>query len=184
MILSSIVLSLPAAQGRSGSTSSSLNATIWVSIAGIAVSGVVGPQLTSWATRRADRKQFNRDQNAKRRDDLRTLLDEAAVLLASGATNLRLIRENSSNDSPDQDDLSDWLSKVFPMGQRLRLRLPESDPVVKAYDNVREALIETQDTPGDIEAQITNFEQKRREFLETSRRELDRTIPEKVNVND
>ena len=31
--------------------SSSLNATIWVSIAGIVVSGVVGPQITSWSTR-------------------------------------------------------------------------------------------------------------------------------------
>ena len=55
---------------------------------------MLGPQITSWSTQRANRKQFNRDQNAKRRDDLRAVLDEAALLLASGATNLRLIGAN------------------------------------------------------------------------------------------
>lgn len=115
-----------------------------------------------------------------RRDDLRTLLDEAAVLLASGATNLRLIRENSTNNRPDPDELVNWLGKVFPMSQRLRLRLPESNAVVQAYDSVRKALIETQGTAGGIEGQVADFERKRGEFLETARKELDREIPEKV----
>jgi hypothetical protein len=183
-MISSFVLLLPTVQRAPVSTSSGLSATVWVSIAGIVVSGVVGPQLTSRATWRANRRQFNRDQNAKRRDDLRTLLDEAAVLLASGATNLRLIRENAANDRPESDELVDWLGKVFPMSQRLRLRLPESNAVVQAYDSVREALIETQNLAAGIDGQVLNFETKRREFLETARKELDREIPEKVNTND
>src|SRR5258708_1475213 len=102
------------------------NAALITSIAGILVSGVVGPQFTSWSTRRANRKQFNRDQNARRRDDLRSLLDEAAILLASGATNLRHIREAN----PDSE-LANWLSQIFPPGHRLRRRLPKTPPKVR-----------------------------------------------------
>jgi hypothetical protein len=177
-MLSSLALLVSEVQHSSASASSDLNATVWVSIAGIAVSGVVGPQLTSWYTRRANRKQFNRDQNAKRREDLRVLLDEATVLLASGATNLRLIRENATNNRPESEELANWLSQVFPMGQRLRLRLPESNGVVKAYDSVRKALIETQGPASDIGTQVSNFEATRSSFLETARQELNKEIPE------
>lgn len=160
--------------------SSSLNATIWVSIAGIVVSGVVGPQITSWSTRRANRGQFKLDQNAKRRDDLRAILDEAAVLLANGATNLRLIGENSSSGQPDSAELANWRSEVFPMGQRLRLRLSDDNEVVRAYDDTTKALIETVGEAGSIEAAISNFETQRKRFLDVARKELDKEIPEKM----
>lgn len=150
-----------------------MNATVWISIVGIVVSGVVGPQLTSWSARRANHKQFNRDQNAHRREDLRALLDEAAVLLASGATNLRHLRENDQQKSAE---LSNWLSQVFPLGQRLRLRLREDNQVVRSYDDVREALVKAGET--DIEIAISEFETKRRHFLDLARKELSKEIPE------
>lgn len=66
-----------------------VNTVLIASVTGIVVSGVVGPAVTSWAARRAARKQFVRDQNAKRRDDLRALLDEAASVLGVGSIRLR-----------------------------------------------------------------------------------------------
>lgn len=159
---------------------SGLTATIWVSIAGIAVSGVLGPQITTWATRRANRRQFDRDQNAKRRDDLRTILDEAAVLLASGTTNLRLTLENAKSGQADSEELANWRRQVFPMSQRLRLRLSGDNEVVRAYDDAREALIETGGETNNIDAAISNFETQRNRFLDTARKELDKRIPEKV----
>jgi hypothetical protein len=153
---------------------STLDVTLAVSITGILVSGVVGPQLTVWSTRRADRRQFNRDQAAHRREDLRSLLDEAAVLLASGATNLRLLR------SVPTPEIRDWLGSVFPLGQRLRLRLPGDDQVVAAYNQVREALAAAAEQPGnDVEAAIVDFEHKRELFLDLSREALSADIPDR-----
>jgi hypothetical protein len=144
------------------------------------VSGVVGPQITAWWTRRSNRLQFDRDQNAKRRDELRTILDDAAVLLASGATNLRLTLENARSGQADSDELADWRRQVFPMGQRLRLRLSDDNEVVRAYDDARGALIATGDGTGNIEAAISNFETQRSRFLDEARRELNKKIPEKL----
>jgi len=104
---------------------------------------------------------------------LRALLDEAAVLLASGATNLRHLRENDQQKSAE---LSNWLSQVFPLGQRLRLRLREDNQVVRSYDDVREALVKAGET--DIEIAISEFETKRRHFLDLARKELSKEIPE------
>lgn len=159
---------------------SGLTATVWVSIVGIVVSGVLGPQITAWSTRRSNRRQFDRDQNAKRRDDLRKILDEAAILLASGATNLRLTLENASSGQADSEELVNWRRQVFPMGQRLRLRLSGDNEVVRAYDDAREALIKTVDEADNIEAAISNFETLRSRFLDVALKELGKKIPEKV----
>jgi hypothetical protein len=60
------------------------NTTLIAAVTGIGVSGVVGPMATAWATRRANRQQFERDQAAKRRADLQALIDVAAELLGAG----------------------------------------------------------------------------------------------------
>lgn len=162
-----------------GGGMSNLDASL-IAIAGIVVSGVVGPQLTAWATRNANRKQFNRDQNARRRDDLRALLDEAAVLLASGATNLRHAREGGGAERATASGAAGWASEVFPLGQRLRLRLPEDHQVVKAYDEARTTLV-TLANSGD-EADVAPFEAKRAQFLDLARQTLDQEIPEDGEV--
>lgn len=172
-------LSYVAATPASAGSSSSLTATVWVSIAGIVVSGVLGPQITTWSTRRSNRRQFDRDQNTKRRDDLRAIFDEAAVLLASGATNLRLIRENASSGQADSEEIANWRRQVFPMAQRLRLRLPGDSEVIRAYEDAREALIESGDKTDDIDAAILRFEAQRSRFLDAARKELEKKIPEK-----
>ena len=146
-----------------------VTATLTASITGIVVSGIVGPQVSARSARRASNAEFTRNQVSHHRDDLRSLLDDAAVLLASGATNLRAIREASTSSTPVSPAVRDWLSQVFPLGQRLRLRLPEQHEVVRAYDDVRVALAEVGEVGDDVEASIAEFENRRRVFLDLGR---------------
>lgn len=156
-----------------------VDATLTASIVGIVVSGVVGPQVTAWMARRNDRLRFDRDQAAHRRDDLRAVLDEAAVLLAAGATNLRLHRAANVAGTSQEPAVKDWLASVFPLGQRLRLRLTADDPVVVAYDQVREALVDVAAEPrGDIDDLVEEFETRRSAFLDAARRGLSRVLVE------
>src|SRR3954463_1483492 len=149
-----------------------VTATLAASITGIVVSGIVGPQVSAWAARRATTAEFARNQVSRHRDDLRSLLDEAADLLASGATNLRAIRDASSASTPVSPAVREWLSQVFPLGQRLRLRLPEDHEVIRAYDDVRAALAMVGERSPDVEVAIADFEQKRQRFLDLGRAAL------------
>jgi len=160
------------------------NTTLIVSVTGIAVSGVVGPAATSWAARRAARKQFVRDQAAKRREELHGLLDEAASVLGLGPTRLRQTRELQRASVELPEDLRLWPEQVYVIGQRLRLRLGGADPVVRAYDTVRGRLVEAaqlavQDDEQQHENAVLRFEAGREEFLATARAKLDAPIPEK-----
>ena len=147
--------------------------TLIVSVVGIATSGVVGPQITAWATRKANRLQFDRERAANRIDELRGLVDEAAVLLAAGATNLRLLAQGAATPP------ADWVQQVFPLGQRLRLRLPEDHAIVTAYDAVRAALTSTAEAaPDQLDACLAEFEGKRSEFLRQARETLNAPVPE------
>ncbi len=154
--------------------------TLIVSIVGIAVSGVVGPSATAWATRVAQRRQFVRDRGAKRRDELLQLLDEAASLVGLGAVRLRqtLAKETS-------DELRAWPERVFAMGQRLRLRLGPAHEIVTTYEVVRKTLVSagksqaTQpDTPED-ERTVEMFEMARAAFLDAAQQTLEAPIDDK-----
>ena len=149
------------------------NDTLIVSIAGIVVSGVVGPGATAWASRRAARSQFNRDQEASRRDELRHLFDEAAELLGAGPTLLRRVRERMGEDA--NDELRHWSEKVFALGQRLELRLGEGDPAVRQFNLVRELLAAS----GDGRVELASFESLRNEFLREARSALEKPISDK-----
>ena len=96
------------------------NTTLVVSVTGIVVSGVVGPTVTSWAARRAARKQFVRDQAAKRREELHALLDEAASVLGLGPTRLRQTRELQRASAELPEDLRLWPEQVYVIGHQLR----------------------------------------------------------------
>jgi hypothetical protein len=139
-------------------------------VTGIVVSGVVGPGVAAWLSRRAELSRFRRDEVVRRRDELRDVLDEAAVLLAKGPTNLRLLREAAA-DSKEHDAASEWLRGVFPIGQRLQLWLPSDHGVVRAYDRVREALVTTVEDPdGDVSDEaVGQFDDLRRKFLDEAR---------------
>jgi hypothetical protein len=156
------------------------NTTLIASITGIAVSGIVGPSTTAWATRRSARSQFLRDQAAERRDELRKLLDEAASVLGLGATRLRQAWESDRAGRQDTN-LQPWSEQVFTIGQRLRLRLRADDPIVVAYEIVRQKLVAagglvSQPGAETYEAALREFEAARDRFLATSQAALDAPI--------
>jgi hypothetical protein len=153
------------------------NAAI-LGVTGIVVSGVVGPFVAGWMNRRGDRQRFTRDQQQRRREDLQAVVDDGAVLLGAGETNLRLAHEAASQEAAPPADVSDWARNVHLLGQRLLLRLPANDPVVATYEAVRLALIAVGETYGD-EARypqaVIDFEARRSAFLDEARAGLERT---------
>jgi hypothetical protein len=154
------------------------DSTVAVGITGILVSGVVGPSVAAVLARRSRSREFHREQVAARRNELRKLLDEAASLLASGPTNVRILHEQEVGIEVERARA--WLSEVFPVGQRLQLWLPASHPVVISYDRVRERLVEAAQAgpkPGS-DLILDQFEQERAAFLDRARDALLSPIPE------
>ncbi len=139
-------------------------------VTGIVVSGVIGPAVAAWLSRRAELSRFRRDQVVYQRDQLKALLDEAAILLAKGPTNLRLLRE-AAPESPERRRATEWLGEVFPIGQRLQLWLPRDHAAVQVYDRVREALVTTAKTahPSETDAALDHFDELRGDFLDQAR---------------
>jgi hypothetical protein len=108
--------------------------TAAISIAGILVSGVVGPGFAArWARsrQRADHRQAHEE---KEHEDLTSLLDGAAVALAPGVSKFRKAR------SGGEPELDVWSGEVHATYERLLLRLAEDDPVAVAYKAARDRL--------------------------------------------
>ncbi len=157
------------------------NTVLITSVTGIVVSGVVGPTATAWAARRAARKQFIRDQAAKRREDLRTLLDEAASLLGVAVIRLRELGEAGGSGATTEAQRA-WADQVYTIGQRLQLRLGSSDAVVAKYQSVRSALGDVGEAAPDSEeyqSAVQEFETARDTFLKAAQTKLDRVISDK-----
>lgn len=142
-------------------------------VTGIVVSGVVGPTVAAWHAERARRRDFYRSQLVQRRDELRVVLDEAARVLASGATNLRVLLHSASPTS-DQEDAKRWVSQLFPLGNRLQLWLPAAHPLVCSYESVRLQLVGIAESPDALNggALLAEFERQRQEFLTIARETL------------
>jgi hypothetical protein len=152
------------------------SATI-LGVTGIVVSGVLGPVVAAWVNRHGDRERAARDLEQRRREDLEAVVDDGAVLLGAGETNLRLAHEAASRGEAPPAEVGEWAGRVHLLGQRLRLRLPADDPVVQAYEAVRAALLSVGATYGDADhytAVVADFEAKRSEFLDESRLALAR----------
>jgi hypothetical protein len=143
-----------------------------IAIVGIAVSGVVGPVVTVWASGVNSRRQFVRDREDRRRHELLALLDEAASLLGLGAIRLRQTREHQRDDTTAPEEVQAWPEQVYALGQRLRLRLGAKHAVVVAYETVRTELEEAgkvglRDPDGEShENAILRFEAARGRFLD------------------
>jgi hypothetical protein len=159
-------------------TLSAASRTLVVAIAGIGVSGVVGPAVTAWATRRANRQQFERDQRAKRREDFRTLVDDAAKLLGVGVTNLRVAREAKRAGGTEPAEVGEWASQVHLLRQRLLLRRPASDTVVRAYDDVLSSLAGVPGAADEraYEQAVTKYEACLDSFLGSARAALGKSV--------
>lgn len=159
--------------------------TVIVSIAGIVVSGVVGPAVSTWAARVSARRQFVRDREATRRDELLSLLDEAASILGLGPVRLRQTREHASDRTTPEAEVRIWPEQVYALGQRLRLRLGAEHEVVTAYERVRARLVECGQIGSDVadtqkhENAILRFEAARGEFLDAAGRALKARISDK-----
>jgi hypothetical protein len=146
-----------------------LSDTAAISIAGIAVSGVIGPGVAAhWArTRQADDHKHAHVE--KEHDDLTTLLDSAAVTLASGATRLRRAR------SSEEPGLEVWAGEVHATYERLLLRVPVEDPVAVAYKAARDRLTDLADViaaesgNAQEEAATVAFERARSSYLDQAR---------------
>lgn len=168
-------IEIPQWKPRSRDTGGVSDAVV-LGITGIVVSGVVGPAVAAWLARRAELGRFDRDQVSHRREQVRALLDEAAVLLASGPTNLRVLREAPAGSS-EKDHASDWLRQVFPIGQRLQLWLPGDHPAICSYEEVREALVQAVEASTlESEGALSRFEGLREQFLEEARRTPSRRL--------
>lgn len=118
-----------------------------------------------------------RDRAAARRDELRGLLDEAAAVLGLGGTRLRQAWE-AEQAGHGLDELRPWSEQVFTLRQRLRLRLAADDPIVVAYEVVRDRLVTagelaSQPEQAPYEAALTEFEAARDAFLATCQAALD-----------
>jgi hypothetical protein len=155
------------------------NTTLIASITGIAVSGVVGPWINGWVSRRANRQQFEQDRAGKNRDDLARLVDEAAELFASGATNLRLAADAARAGTRPPPEVEEWTGRVFPLEQRLRLRVRADDPIVVGYAEVRQRLLDVARSAADPAAAneaIATFEAERDRYLDAARGSLEAPI--------
>jgi len=153
------------------------NAVI-LGVTGIVVSGVIGPAIAFIAARNGDRRRYALDARQRQHEDLQKVVDDGAVLLGAGQTNLRLAQEAVSAGGEVPAEVKEWSSQVHLLGQRLLLRLPASDPIIISYEAVREALLALGKSYGDeerYEQAAGEFETRRDEFLTEARANLDRT---------
>lgn len=182
--MNTLVIAVTAAQSTTGDWLSN-HSTLLVGVVGIVVSGILGPAASVWLSRKSARQQFKRDLIVARRDDLRQLVDEAALLLGAGGTNLRLLNEASNRNIPPPAAASEWARSVFPLGQRLRLRLPEEHYVVRAYDDVRQKLTDAQEAISDEAAfnkALDRYEQARTSFLDAARVAVQAPVNEEEEI--
>ncbi len=153
-----------------------LTDTAAVSIVGIVVSGVIGPGVAAHSARTRQRSDHEHEGRQRRHDDLAQLLDEAARVLAPGASRLRAIAEGDL----DQAEVGGWSTEVHATYERLLLRLATEDPVAVAYLQAREALLaiaqafDNSRPQPEINAAMDLFETARSNYLNRARERLSR----------
>jgi hypothetical protein len=159
----------------------SRHATLIVGVVGIIVSGFVGPTVTALFTSKRERDKDARGRAAARREDLRDLLDEAAKVLGGAVANLRPLLDAQLAGREAPREPAEFLGSLFPLGQRLRLRLPGGHDVISTYDEVRERLIvlsHATASEAEWDTAVQNFEDARAVFLDTGRAALAAPISE------
>lgn len=75
--------------------------------------------------------------------------------------------------SAEHREAAEWSNQVYPMRERLLLRLPAQHPVVETYDRVRDALTAIAQAPQEEEDSVAEFEAARDAFLSFARETLD-----------
>jgi hypothetical protein len=118
--------------------------TAYVSIAGIVTAGLLGPAASALWTRWQQKAEFRHEHTVRREEDIRKLLDEAAVALAGAATRIREAVERGSSTG-DGGDLRQWAGEVHQLSERLVLRLDARSETVRAYEEARAAIVDLVD---------------------------------------
>src|SRR4051794_38545980 len=95
--------------------------TVILGITGIVVSGVVGPLIAVWASRNGDRRRYDLDSRRRQYEDLQSVVDDGAVLLGAGETNIRLAHEAATSGTDVPAEVTEWSSRVHLLGERLLL---------------------------------------------------------------
>lgn len=182
MLVGRMLLALAEGAARQAAESNwwSEHSTLIVGVVGIVVSGFIGPTITAVLTSRRERQKDQRAYIVGGRDDLRALVDHAAESFGGAVSKLRPALQAEQAGAPLPKEAVDFLGTLFPLGQRLRLRLPEDDPVVHAYDAVREKLLGLSKATTSQEAfdkAADEFELSRAAFLNAARVKLQMPIP-------
>lgn len=153
----------------------SRNSTLVVGVVGIVISGFVGPTVTAYFTGRHERAKDARALAVARQEDLRNVLDEAAQVLSGAIGQLRPLLAAAQIDEELPKEPADFLRTLAPLGHRLRLRLPEDDPVGKSYDTAVETLRavgRATASQAAFDAAVRDFDAARDNFLADSRTKL------------
>jgi len=161
-----------------GQTHPRMSSATILGVTGIVVSGVVGPLIALWGNRNGDRRRHALDAQRRQHEDLQAVVDDGAVLLGAGETNLRLAHEAVAAHREIPTEVAEWSSRVHLLGQRLLLRLPADDPIVTSYEGVRAALLELGGAYGDeavYPRAVNEFDARRSAFLAEARAALERT---------
>src|ERR1700709_2082735 len=163
----------------------SIHSTLLVGVVGILVSGLVGPTVTAAWTNRRERKHDHHATVLARRDDLRVVIDEAAKILGSAVSNLRQLLAAQEKGDPLPAGPTDLRGSLVPLGQRLRLRLPDQNSVVANYEASRKKLIDLSHataTQAEFDQAAKEFESHRESFLDAGRDALQSPISAKVQI--
>ena len=102
----------------------------------------------------------------------RQLLDDAAKLLAPGATKFRGAQEAAKLGNEGDPRITDWASEIHATYERMLLRIPEDHPVCVAYLDARTRLVafaEALEAESTGDAEVDEFETARSAFLKAAR---------------
>jgi hypothetical protein len=110
-----------------------------VEVAGIVASGVIGPTLTTFAVRKAELLRLASEQHEHRRDALRDLIDETAVVVGEASKHVRDAAHAARFGDPEPE-LDEWATRVGLLERRLRLHLEPTDPVITSLHRIIDLL--------------------------------------------
>jgi hypothetical protein len=158
------------------------NATLVIGVVGILVSGLAGPSIAALLMAKREREKDARARVIAQRDDLRGVVDEAAKALGEAVARLRPALHAQLSGQPLPQETRDFLAELFTLGQRLRLRAPETDPMVTSYDAARTQLIamsQATRSQVDFDGAAKAFAERRAVFLDKAREALEAPIPQR-----
>lgn len=118
---------------------------------------------------------FRHEHSLRRSEDLREVLDEAAVVLAGGLTRVRELVEDTEVSPEAADAAKTWSMQVHELSERLALRLPNASTTVGAYERATEALaavaeaVAAEPRPQNVSSLMGNAEAERAAFLASAR---------------